>query len=306
MSAELSFWSPAQPRIQVWRTIVGIILIHAAFFLATFAIFIAGGKLLGVEPLQILDGSSPQEATVFFLTFLGYHFGLWITVRFLHKRSFQSLFGPAKRVNWRHFRKGLMVAIGVSVVAVVVQFIHSALQPATYGAPVTQNMSLLNWLTILAPALILILMQIFAEELVFRGYILQQLRARFRSIWIWAIIPSVVFGILHFDPATYGINAVFYVTHTTVIGIVLAVVTIRTGNIGAAAGLHFGNNAMLTFSGTKGTLDGFSLFLTDMDLTSQQMTWSILTQTALVLLAFVMWWRITQRNQPIANGNQAD
>ena len=149
-------------------------------------------------------------------------------------------------------------------------------------------------------------MQIFAEELVFRGYLLQQLRARFRSIWLWAILPSFIFGVLHFDPYTYGINAVFYVTHTTVAGIVLAIVTLRTGNIGAAAGLHFGNNAMLVFSGNKGTLDGFSLFLTDIDPASVSMGWSILSQTGLVVIAFTIWWRLTQHNQPIANAKQAD
>ncbi|MDE9449464.1 CPBP family intramembrane metalloprotease [Aliiroseovarius sp. Z3] len=304
--AKQAFWSPAFPRIQIWRTILGVFVIHAVFFAATFVIFIIGARLLGTDPGQMLGASTPAEAAVFFLTFLGYHLGLWLTVRLLHKRGFRSLFGPALRVNWRHFRRGLLVAIGVSIAAILLQLVQSLFLPAAPESTAQQSMPFVNWALLVVPALILVLMQIFAEELVFRGYLLQQLRARFGSIWLWAILPSLAFGILHYDPVTYGINGVFYVTHTTVIGILLAVVTLRTGNIGAAAGLHFGNNAMLIFSGTKGTLDGFSLFLTEMDLTSTQMTWSILTQTFTILAAFALWWKLTQRNQPIANTAQAD
>ncbi|MCK8464531.1 CPBP family intramembrane metalloprotease [Aliiroseovarius sp. S1339] len=301
-----SFWSPAYPRNQIWRTLLGIVIIHAAFFAVTFAVFIVGAKLLGTDPAKILDASTPAEASIFFLTFLGYHIGLWIAVRTLHKRGFRSLFGPALRVNWHHFRRGLLVAIGISIAAVILQFLQPLFLTPITDTPTQQSMALASWALLIVPALGLVLLQIFAEELVFRGYILQQLRARFRSIWIWAILPSLAFGLLHYDPYAYGINAIFYVIHTTVIGIVLAVVTLRTGNIGAAAGLHFGNNAMLVFSGTKGTLDGFSLYLTEMDLTGAQMTLSMLSQTFLVLAAFALWWLFTQRNQPIANTAQAD
>ncbi|GHF08806.1 abortive infection protein [Aliiroseovarius zhejiangensis] len=301
-----AFWSPAYPRIQLWRTFLGILVIHAAFFAVTFALFMIGAQLLDTDPGHMLGASTPAEASVFFLTFLGYHLGLWITVRTLHKRGFRSLFGPALRIDWRHFRRGLLVAIGISVAAILVQFLHPLFLPPAPEAAAEQSMPVATWALLIVPALTLVLIQIFAEELVFRGYLLQQLRARFRSIWIWAILPSFAFGMLHFDPATYGINGIFYVTHTTVIGILLAIVTLRTGNIGAAAGLHFGNNAMLIFSGTKGTLDGFSLFLTEMELTSAQMTWSILTQTAVVVVAFALWWRHSGRNQPIAKTAKAD
>ena len=300
------FWAPAFPRIQIWRTLLGFMLLHVVFFAATFGIFLLGAYLLGVEPYEILDGGSPAKAATFFLTFLGYHLGLWITLRLLHKRGFRSLFGPAQRVNWSHFRKGLVVAIGISLAAIAVQLLDPLIMEQNSAAEVRQAMPLRTWGLLIAPALVLVLVQICAEELVFRGYVLQQLRARFRSVWVWAILPSLAFGMLHFDPETYGINAVFYVIHTTVVGIVLALVTIRTGNIGAAAGLHFGNNAMLIFSGTEGNLDGFSLFLAEMDLKSSYMSWSIMTQTALVLIAFVGWWVLTQRKPPIANMAKAD
>lgn len=301
-----SFWSPALPYCQIWRSVLGFILIHVVFFAATFGIFMAGGWLIGQHPATILDGSTPTFAGIFFLTFLGYHLGLWLVVRFLHKRGFSTLFGPQKRVLWRQFRIGILIALAISLAAVLLQ----ALEPL-FAAPQDQtqlerNLPMSEWLLILAPALILIFIQIFAEELVFRGYMLQQLRARFQSAWIWAILPSVAFGLLHADPATWGVNAIFYVIHTSVVGIVLSFVTVRTGNIGAAAGLHFGNNMSMVLVGNAGSLDGFSLFVADVDLTGATTTVSMVLQTTLVLVAFAIWWKLTQRQAPIANAVKAD
>ncbi|SMR81956.1 hypothetical protein SAMN04488030_2356 [Aliiroseovarius halocynthiae] len=301
-----SFWSPAQPSCQIWRSILGFVLIHIVFLGATFGIFTAGAWLTGQHPAIILNAVTPVHLGIFFLTFLGYHLGLWLVVRFLHKRSFATLFGPQKRVFWRQFRIGILIALAVSFAAMILQMLEPLFVVPQDQTQLERNLPPSEWLVVLIPALILIFIQIFAEELVFRGYILQQLRARFRSIWIWAILPSVAFGLLHADPATWGNNAYFYVLHTSVVGIVLSVVTVRTGNIGAAAGLHFGNNMSMVLVGNAGNMDGFSLFVAEVDLMGSATTASMVLQTTMVLLAFAIWWRVSQRNRPIANAVEAD
>ncbi len=50
------------------------------------------------------------------------------------------------------------------------------------------------------------LIQTGAEELVFRGYLQQQLAARFASPLIWMVLPALIFGAVHYDPATAGPN----------------------------------------------------------------------------------------------------
>lgn len=301
-----SFWAPASLRPEIWRTLLGFILIHAVFFGVTFVVFITGAALSGSRPEQILAADTPFRATVFFLTFLGYHLGVFLVIRLLHKRSFRSLLGPSERVNWQHFRRGLYVALAISVAAIALQIILSIPFPPENQETARQSMPFSRWALLVTPAIALVFVQIFAEELVFRGYVLQQIRARFKSVWVWAVLPSLAFGILHFDTQTYGINAYFYVLHTTVVGVILSVVTLKTGNIGAAAGLHFANNAMLLVSATEGAMDGFSLFLVPADLTSAATSASIVQQTGLVILVFVIWWKRTQRHRPIANAVKSD
>lgn len=300
------FWSPAQPYRQIWRSVLGFILIHVVFTLATFGIIWGGAQLTMQNPLTIVDATTSLNAGIFFLTFLGYHLGLWLVVRFLHKRSYASLFGPQLRVFWRQFRWGVLIALAVGFAATMLQVFEPLFVAQQDQTQLARSLPTTDWLLVLGPALILIFIQIFAEELVFRGYMLQQLRARFQSIWIWAILPSVAFGLLHADPATWGINAYFYVLHTSVVGIVLSVVTIRTGNIGAAAGLHFGNNVSMVLVGNAGNLDGFSLFVAEADLMGSTTTASMILQTTMVLVAFAVWWRMSRRQAPIANAVKAD
>lgn len=300
------FWSPAQHSCQIWRSVLGFILIHVVFFAATFAIFMAGAWLIDTDPAIIFGGGSATHSGIFFLTFLGYHLGLWLVVRFLHKRSFLTLLGPQRHVLWRQFRIGLLIALGISFAAGLLQMFEPLFIAPHDQTQLERNLPTDEWMLVLVPALILIFIQVFAEELVFRGYMLQQLRARFQSAWIWAVLPSVAFGLMHGDYATWGINAVFYVIHTSVVGIVLSFVTIRTGNIGAAAGLHFGNNIAMVLVGNAGSLDGFSLFVAEVDLMGWTTSAAMILQTVLVLVAFVIWWNLTQRQAPIANASKAD
>lgn len=60
-----------------------------------------------------------------------------------------------------------------------------------------------------------------------------------------------------------GSNALLIVAVTTFFGIIATDVTVRTGNLGAAIGLHFMNNlqAMMLLS-LDGTLNGLSLYVT--------------------------------------------
>lgn len=300
------FWQPALERAQIWRTLLGLVLISAGYFAATFGIFIAGAAALGTRPDALLSGGTPAGAAVFFATFIGFHITLLIILPLLHKRRYRSLFGPLMAMNWRQFQYGLYVTGALGLVYFVSMGVEQVVLPDGTRPVIAQASPLPLWTMWLIPALALIFMQSLAEELVFRGYLLQQLRARFRSVWIWAILPSTLFGALHFDAGTYGVNAWFYVLNTAVMGTIACFVTLRTGNLGAAAGLHFANNAMMLLVGIQGDLDGFSLYAMAVDPKSGYMTWSILFQTGLSAAVFVGWWRWMNSHRPIAKAATDD
>ena len=86
------------------------------------------------------------------------------------------------------------------------------------------------------------MIQVSAEELLFRGYLQQQIAARFKAVWPAILIPSVLFGAGHFS-TTLGVEmGVMLVVMTTLLGIIMAEITYQTGSIAAAIGMHFINN----------------------------------------------------------------
>ena len=296
------FWTPAADRQQLWRTALGSALTVAIWIAAGLGLVWLAGRISGLPPTMVMDTTRWVGAAMFFLTFLGLHLGLAIVLPLLHRRGYPSLFGPDHRLNRSHFRYGFLAMLALAAGLNALMAVEHLVLPAGVSPEVARLRPTGEWLIGLIPALALILMQVAAEEVAFRGYLLQQLRARFRSPLVWAVLPALVFGALHFDPATYGlVNALAYVANATAMGTLAAFVTIRTGNLGAAIGLHFGNNASMVLFGLEGELSGFSLYGVAMDPASGYATYSILAQTVAALLLFAAWWRWMNRHRPIAN-----
>jgi membrane protease YdiL (CAAX protease family) len=140
----------------------------------------------------------------------------------------------------------------------------SALLPAPL-AP-TQHMSLGLWLSFLPLALLGVLVQTGAEEVLFRGYIQTQLAARFASPIVWMVLPSAVFAALHYQPMVYGTHSGAVVGMIFLFALLAADLTARTGTIGAAWGFHFANNcAAILIVSVEGPLSGLALYTLSVD-----------------------------------------
>ncbi|WP_338153259.1 CPBP family intramembrane glutamic endopeptidase [Pseudophaeobacter leonis] len=74
------------------------------------------------------------------------------------------------------------------------------LPPYDFGAPLVSNLGFWPWLGLLPLSLLAVLVQVSAEEVVFRGYLQQALAARFKSPVIWLVAPSALFGLAHYMP----------------------------------------------------------------------------------------------------------
>ncbi|SEW39543.1 hypothetical protein SAMN04488515_2609 [Cognatiyoonia koreensis] len=278
------FIAPAHPSAAIWRLILGIIVIGIIYFIIVFA---TGLAAIAAEPTgdpdtairSLMSGNSRLTMTLILLSFSGAVLGVMIATVLVHQRSPIGLFGPIRPMI-RHF----VIAVGV----------FGALQACILGIwsyfydGIAVN-SLTSVVAFLPVAAGLIALQTGAEELLFRGYLLQQLGARFKSWIIWFALPAMAFGLLHYNPQMMGDLTWFAIAAITVTGLLWTDLTRVTGNIGAAWGWHFANNFMLmNFLGNKGELNGFvwmttpysvkelppSLFLIDIGIAV--LTWAIL------------------------------
>lgn len=249
-----AYVAPARPRAELWRTVLGFGLI-LALYLGLIAAAGLAARALGLGGTwldRLAQGAEPASMLVLLFTFLAAWVAVWVTVRGLHGRGWRSLFGHPPRVL-ADFALGLgaMLVVGGGLAALALPWLPP-LEPALDGR---------LWLMVLPLALVGLLVQTGAEELVFRGYLQQQLAARFASPLAWMLVPSVLFGLAHHAPEANGAATWLVVGATALFGLIAADLTARSGTLGLAWGLHFANNllAILVVSAMP-QLDGLALF----------------------------------------------
>lgn len=241
--------APAERTPQLWRLplALGLIVgVHLAWLY-----LLAGALPADLRCADVLEGESPLAVVVLLAGFGGLLLGVATAVRIVHRRPVRSLIGPAPRAL-RHFVLGAMIVVPVYMAGAAL-WLGLAGWPEPGVAPG-------RWLVWLVPLCLAILLQTGAEELVFRGYLQQQLAARFRHPLVWLVLPSMAFGLLHYHPQLMGESAWVMVAATALFGLVAADLTARTGTLGLAWGLHFANNLFaLGLVAPQGNLSGAAL-----------------------------------------------
>ena len=281
------FVEPARRRPQIWRFALGLGLALAIYVLWTVGV-IAGAWFLfgaGEDPLpwtqSLADADTPQGTLILLSTFVGMALGPMAAARLLHGRRAGTLFGPRVRTL-----RDFVVAAGV-----VFAVLGIALGLWTVEYDAVANLPLSAWALLLPLTLLGLLVQTGAEEVLFRGYMQSQLAARFRSPLVWLLVPSLLFGIVHFDAVTAGDNVWIVVGSASVFGLIAADLTARTGSIGAAWGFHFANNVMaIAILSTGGTITGLARWVTPYTLAEYDASApAMLLDVAMLVVA---WWLV--------------
>ena len=254
-------------RLGLWRLFLGIVLIVAGWLLWTVVLFIAfvlyqiangmGLDQALPEMQAFIESASPASVTFQLATFFGVWPTTWLVLKLLHGQPFGTLFSPEGRMRWGDFGRGLMLAAGFWVITI-------AFGLAVVGVPERTDLPLNTWLLAFGPLAVMVFFQASAEELIFRGYILQQLAARWRSPLIWAVLPALLFGLAHYSSGTKLDVSWEYVAVTLFFGLAAAAMVWRTGSLAAAMGMHTGMNLFaLSGVGVEGIVEGTQLFLYD-------------------------------------------
>lgn len=253
-----AYTAPARHRPQIWRVLLGLVVVVVAMIAWLGIVFGSLVLMLGRAGAfdwlaRIVEPVAPAATLLLLSSFIGMALGTVLAARLLHRRGPSTLIGPGGRAA-RDF------AIAAGIVAAIYGV---SLAVWSGNTPPESNLPVPVWAAFLPAAILGILIQTGAEELLFRGYLMQQVAARFASRWLAYLLPSAIFGLLHLDPATMGTNAWPIVASTMLVGLIAADLTYVTGSLGAAWGLHFANNvAALTLVATKGTITGLALYVT--------------------------------------------
>jgi membrane protease YdiL (CAAX protease family) len=257
-------------RLGLWRFAFGIAAIGIVGGLGLFgvafiwlvALLVRNDGLLPEDEVQeyvgsLMSGDSPGAVALVLTAWAALWLGTWIAVRLFQRRRLATLFNAGARIFWSDF---LRAAVATLVAALLIEGVSILLG----AGPVISRgtVSLDRWLIWLLPVAAAAFVQTTAEEIVFRGYMLQTLAARFRSPWVWVFVPFLLFVAIHFDFAASAPINFLAMAFAGAFALVATMLVWRTGNLGAAMGMHFLNN-FLAFSliGNEGFLSGEALFL---------------------------------------------
>ncbi len=227
MSAYFEFAS--RGRNSWWRYPLCLVL---AVFLACVILLVLGVALtlMRLLPAGISTQiQQPKYVMPFFLgiavTFASLTAGLALAAMLVHRKRPRDLLG---QWSWDFFIWGLG---GWIIVQGVLALIDGLIAP--HGFSFTANH---GSVTFAAVALTAILIQTFAEEFIFRGYLTQGLLLAFKKPLPAAIASGLLFGSVHIA------NGIPQALNAIVFGIVCALIAIRTGGIALTCGLHLANN----------------------------------------------------------------
>ena len=217
------------------------------------AVDLQTGLVTGVNPLVNYVAAN--------LSFVPLIAGIFVTVRFVHGRPFRSIITPAKTLNWRRVGQGFGLWLLLVTLASVVEYL---LNPEIY----TVVFHPARFFLFAIAVLLLTPVQTTAEELLFRGYLLQASGHLGRNFGALALLNGFLFMVPHLGNPELAANAILLPLFYLSIGAFFAFITLRDNSAELAIGAHASNNlySALFANYTNSALQTESIFLvTELD-----------------------------------------
>ncbi|QFU85600.1 CPBP family intramembrane glutamic endopeptidase [Amycolatopsis sp. YIM 10] len=211
------------PAYRWWRPLLGAAVLVAVGFalLATFSVFTAAISESTDQRWEMVLSFGAIAVTLP---------AVFAAARFGEHRGPGTVSSVDGRLRWRWLAECTGWAVAAFAAATVVDLLLGAGWDGT-GWP-----GLPAYLSIVALTLLLVPFQAAAEEYVFRGWLLQAFGAWLRTPWPGAVLSSVAFV------ATHGYTSAPILAELFVFAMILCWLTVRTGGLEAAIGLHAINN----------------------------------------------------------------
>lgn len=226
---------------------------HFIVWGSTILVVIGASQLIGALPLLALmtiKGVAPNGQTIPFaamgigpaeglalmlVPFIAGLVALLLCVRWLHQRPVSTLIA-ATPVRWPLIVKGLVIWFVFLVISLLIRLKS---QPGNF----VWNYQANEFLPLLIVAVLLIPLQTSFEEIFFRGYLMQGFGLWTHRPWVAMVTVALLFGLLHgFNPEVKAHGMWLMMPQYIGLGLLLGWVTLETGGLEMALGIHAMNN----------------------------------------------------------------
>jgi hypothetical protein len=247
------------------------------------------GTALAVLSVEQLSTQGPY--TAFLVVMAGYPFfllGILLVPVIFHRRPPRTLITAAPSINWGRVALGFGVWSGIQALFTGLGYLLDpsglmfTLNPSTFGP-------------FLVMAVCLVPLQSTAEELLFRGYLVQWASLLSRNRVFLTAVSGMLFTLPHLANPEVGLDVPAMVAQYFALGAFFAWISLRDGTLELAIGAHAANNlfAVLLVNYPNSALPSPSVFTTASFEPLPSLIW-LLVGIALFYVAVFVWpWRRT-------------
>jgi uncharacterized protein len=171
------------------------------------------------------------------LSFIAFLVGTLLAMMIVHRRSPRTLITPYARIDWRRLGQGFAVWL---VLAALAALVEALLFPGRYQL----SFEPARMLFVVPLVLLLTPLQTSAEELFFRGYVLQGFSLWTRQPVVLTLLSAALFTLPHLGNPEVGAgdNAGLIVASYFATGVLFALTTLADNGLELALGAHAANN----------------------------------------------------------------
>ena len=205
-------------------------------FLIVLSVWIYGAVLFF---LPLSDRIAAYGLSLQLCSFVVAFFVLLFCIVKIHKQKLKHIFTHRKKINYQALFYAFFIWAAILLLVFVGSYFFS---PEQY----VWNFNAAAFYKLLLSVLLLMPFQTSFEEIFFRGYLLQYFSWRGYRPFVVIIFTSVLFGLLHFaNPAVekMGMATLLYYT---LWGIFFAIITVMSGGLELALGIHAAHNMLST------------------------------------------------------------
>ncbi len=270
-----------------WRYLIGFLGVVATWFVGSFIVLFTVGAVIlvslpgargprsfqefkGLSLAQIFDAlggavdvSGPASIGATLAAFANWMLPLalvlgtaWLAITLVHKRPWRTVITARERFDWRIASLSFAVAVALIVIATLLQLVifPDTLEVIFEARP---------FFLALGVVVVLVPLQVMAEEVVFRGYLLQLVALLTRHNAVRLIVPAIAFVVPHLWSPEIDYGGVWAVLTFAAISVYLTLLAIRGNGLEYAFGFHLGVNlaAFLLLSTTIAPVRMPTIFL---------------------------------------------
>lgn len=187
--------------------------------------------------------------------------GLWLAVRFIHKKTLASIITGFEKIRWNRYFFAFALWGTLIIILTVGSYLYSP-------EDMEIHFDFSKFIVLLIVAVIFVPIQTATEELIFRGYLFQGFGNLFKNGLAPLIITSILFGLMHgTNPEAKAHGLLIMLPYYIFFALFLGILTLLDEGLELAMGIHCANNLVssLLITSKNSVLQTDAIFSTQIE-----------------------------------------